>query len=47
MKVMEVITSILYCNYNDNTATPNTRLQDDVGYKSLHVVHCMTHSMPY
>ena len=28
--------------------TPNTGLQeDDVGYKSLHVVHCMTHSMSY
>ena len=27
--------------------TPNTRLQDDVGYKSLHVMHCMTHSMSY
>ena len=25
---------------------PNTRLQDDVGYKSLHV-HCMTHSLSY
>ena len=22
-------------------STPNTRLQDDVGYKSLHGVHCM------
>ena len=27
--------------------TPNTWLQDDVGYKSLHVVHCMTHSLSY
>ena len=27
--------------------TPNTRLQDDVGHTSLHVVHCMTHSMSY
>ena len=27
--------------------TPNTRIQKDVGYKSLSVVHCLTHRMPY
>ena len=26
---------------------PNTRLQDDVGYKSLHVVYCMTYRMSF
>ena len=26
--------------------TPNTRLQDYVGYKSLHVVHCIVYLHP-
>ena len=27
--------------------TPKTRIEDDLGYNSLHVVHCMTHSMSH